>query len=423
MAVFRLWRPTRAPRQAALGFVYAAILMNVVSMGVTAPVIPTLIKTLAHADNAGAAKISGLFAAAWAVMQFIFAPIFGSLSDRFGRRPVLLVSMFGLALDYVIMALAPSITWLFVGRVISGITSASSSAAGAYVADVSTEENRARNFGRFQAAASAGIILGPALGGLVGHFDPRAPFWVASALSFANGLYGLLVVPESLTEERRMPFHWGRANPIGAFRLLGRPILIGLAFVPFFNQFAGMAFNSVFQFYTNYRFGWGPGEIGVLLMVLGGGNVAVQSYLSGESARRLGERGAVLVGLALSTVGFAVLGLAPTVAIFWGGMALCILGGIAFASVQSLMSKRVGPDEQGQLQGALTIYLGITGFFGPLLFTRVFAWSIGPGKGLGLPGLSVLLGAVCIGIAFVIALFVAKPLPPQLEAEPEARAA
>jgi MFS transporter, DHA1 family, tetracycline resistance protein len=397
------------PRQAALGFVYAAILMNVVSMGVTAPVIPVLIKTLAHAGDADAAKIAGLFGAAWAVMQFIFAPIFGSLSDRFGRRPVLLVSMFGLALDYVIMALAPSIGWLFVGRIISGITSSSSSAAGAYVADVSTEENRARNFGRFQAAASAGIILGPALGGLVGDLDPRAPFWVASALSFANGLYGLFVVPESLSPERRMPFHWTRANPIGAFRLLGRPALVGLAFLPFFTQFAGMAFNSVFQFYTHYRFGWGPKEVGVLLMVLGGGNMVVQSFLSGESARRLGERGAILVGLALGSAGFAVLALAPSVAVFWAGMGVCILGNISFASTQSLMSKRVGVDEQGQLQGALTIFLGITGFFGPILFTRVFAWSIGPGKELGVPGLSLLMGSALIAAAFVTAIFVARP--------------
>jgi DHA1 family tetracycline resistance protein-like MFS transporter len=385
--------------------------MNVVSMGVTAPVIPTLIKTLAHADDAGAAKISGVFGAAWAVMQFIFAPIFGSLSDRFGRRPVLLVSMFGLALDYVIMALAPSITWLFIGRLISGITSSSSSAAGAYVADVSNETNRSRNFGRFQAAANAGIVLGPALGGLVGHFDPRAPFWVAAALSLANGIYGLVALPESLSPDRRMPFHWGRANPVGAFRMLSRPALAGLAFLPFFTQFAGMAFNSVFQFYTHYRFRWGPAEVGTMLMILGGGNIVVQSFLSGESARRLGERGAVLLGLALSTVGFAVLGLAPTVPIFWGGMALCIVGGISFANVQSLMVQRVGVDEQGQLQGALFIFLGITGFFGPPIFTQVFAWSIGPGKALGVPGLSLLIGAASIAAAFFTALIVARPLP------------
>jgi DHA1 family tetracycline resistance protein-like MFS transporter len=386
------------------------VMMNVVTMGVTGPVFPVLVKTLGHVGDAGGARIAGVFAAAWAVMQFFFAPFFGSLSDRFGRRPVLLVSMFGLALDYVIMALAPSLAWLFVGRIISGMTSASSSAAGAYVADVSTEENRARNFGRFQAAASTGILLGPALGGFVGHFDPRAPFWVAAVLAFGNGLFGFFVVPESLSRERRMPFHWKRANPVGAFRMLGRPLLIGLAFLPFLNQFAGMSFNSVFQFYTHYRFGWGPADIGVLLMVLGGGNIVVQSFLSGEAARRLTERGAILLGLALSAIGFTFLALAPTLPLFWFGMALCIAGGIAFPSIQSLMSKRVGPDEQGQLQGALTIFLGITGFIGPLIFTNTFAWSIGDGRWLGIPGLAILLGGGMIAAAFVVALFVARPL-------------
>src|SRR5215469_7758997 len=203
----------RARRPAALGFIYAAIMMNTISMGVIVPVFPTLVKRLTGQGDAGAAQIMGVFGAAWAMMNLVFAPVFGNLSDRFGRRPVLLVSMFGFAFDYLIMALAPNITWLFVGRVISGITASSGSAAGAYVADVSTPENRARNFGRFQAAANAGILLGPALGGFAGALDPRAPFWIASALALANGLYGLFLVPESLSHERRAPFHWRRANP------------------------------------------------------------------------------------------------------------------------------------------------------------------------------------------------------------------
>ena len=380
-------------------------------MGVTAPVIPVLIKTLGHADNARGAQIGAVFGAAWALMQFFFAPIFGSLSDRFGRRPVLLVSMFGLAVDYVIMALAPSLAWLFIGRIISGMTSSSSSAAGAYVADISTEENRARNFGRFQAAASAGIILGPLLGGFVGHWNPRAPFWVAAALAFCNGVYGLFVVPESLSRDRRMPFHWRRANPIGAFRLLTRPALLGLAFLPFLNQFAGMSFNSVFQWYTSYRFSWGSYQFGVLLVVLGIGNVLVQSFLSGAVAKRLTERGAILIGLALGASGFAMMGLG-SLPIFWAGIGLCVLGGVSGPSTQALMTRRVGVDEQGQLQGALSIFIGVTGFFGPLLFGNLFAWSVGPGKGLGLPGLSILAGSALIATAFVVAIFVAKPLKP-----------
>src|SRR5580698_3540439 len=235
----------RRARPAALGFIYAAVMMNTTSMGVIIPVFPTLLKALTGKGDAGAAQIMGVFGAVWALMQLSFAPIFGNLSDRFGRRPVLLVAMFGLAFDYLIMALAPNIAWLFVGRLISGITASSGSAAGAYVADISTPEDRARNFGRFQAAANAGILLGPALGGFVGALDPRAPFWVAAGLALANGLYGLFVVPESLSHERRAPFRWSRANPIGAVGLLiSKPGLLGMALILFVMQFAGSSFNS-----------------------------------------------------------------------------------------------------------------------------------------------------------------------------------
>jgi len=399
-------------RPAALGFIYAAILMNVLSQGVIIPVFPDLVKDLAHVDDGGAAQITGVFGAAWALMQLIFAPLFGALSDRFGRRPVLLVSMFGLALDYLVMALAPNIAWLFVGRVLSGITSASGAAAGAYVADVSTPENRARNFGRFYAAANAGIVLGPALGGFVGALDPRAPFWVAAALALVNGLYGLLVLPESLTPERRAPFRWASAHAWGALSLLrSRPGLLGLAMVIFLGQFAAMSFNSVFQFYTHHRFGWGPAQIATLLMVLGGGSIVVQSSLAGLSARRLGERGAVLAGMAINVVGFALLGFAGDATLFWVAAAFLIVAGIYGPSVQSMMSDRVGVDEQGRLQGALSIFFGLTALAGPVVFTNLFAWAIGPGRGLGLPGLSFLIGATILVAALALAYVHARPPP------------
>jgi DHA1 family tetracycline resistance protein-like MFS transporter len=405
----------KTPRPAALGFVYIAILMNVLSMGVIIPVFPGLVRDLAHVDDGRAAQITGVFGAAWALMQLVFAPIFGALSDRFGRRPVLLVSMFGLAIDYVIMALAPSIAWLFVGRVIAGITAASGAAAGAYVADVSTPDNRARNFGRFNAAANAGIVLGPALGGFgvfVGIHDPRAPFWVAAGLAFVNGLYGLFVLPESLTPERRAPFRWASANAFGAVQmLLSRPGLLGLAGVLFLSQFAAMSFNSVFQFYTHYRFGWGPAEIATLLMVLGGGSIFVQSLASGFAARRLGERGAVLAGIALSIVGYVILGFAPGVALFWLGAMFLIISGIYGPSAMSMMSHRVGFDEQGRLQGALSIFMGVTGLLAPLIFTNAFAFATGAGKPLGLPGLPLLLGAVMLLGAFWMAWIYARPGP------------
>ena len=405
-------------RPAALRFVYAAILMNVLSMGIIIPVFPTLLRQISGAGDAEAARIAGLFGAAWALMQLIFAPWFGAISDRFGRRPVLLVSMFGLAFDYVIMALAPNLVWLFVGRIISGITAASGSAAGAYVADVSEPEDLSRNFGRFQAAANAGIVLGPAIGGLVGALDPRAPFWLAAALALANGLYGWFAVPESLAEERRAPFRWASANAIGSIRLLlAHRGLFGLAAIIFLVQFASMSFNSIFQFYTHHRFGWGPRDIGVLLMALGFGNMLVQSAGAGAASRMLGDRGAVITGLVISVLGFLALGLAPTVALFWGGAMLLCFSGISGPANMSLMTKRVGVDEQGRLQGALSIFLGMTGLVGPVLFTNIFAWSIGPGAGLHLAGLPILVGAGLMVLALAAGVVFARepdPVEPAL---------
>jgi DHA1 family tetracycline resistance protein-like MFS transporter len=405
-------------RPAALGFIYAAILMNTISMGLIIPVFPTLVKSLTGQGDAGAAQIMGIFGAVWALMRLTFAPIFGNLSDRFGRRPVLLVSMFGLSFDYLLMAMAPSIAWLFVGRVIAGITASSDSAAGAYVADVSTPANRARNFGRFQAAANAGILLGPALGGFVGVLDPRAPFWIAAALALANGLYGLFVLPESLSHERRAPFHWKRANPVGAAALLiGRKGLLGMALILFVMQFAGSSFNSIFQFYTHYRYGWGPPQIAILLMVLGGGNIVVQSLGAGWSARRIGERGAVIAGMVLGSLGFAVVGLASTVFVFWGAIGILIVSNISFPNLMSLLSKRVGVDQQGQLQGALQILFGLSQLIGPIVFSNLFAWSVSSG-GWHMPGLSMLVGAGMIVLGVGLAVVYARPPEAPLAPKP-----
>ena len=399
-------------RPAALGFIYAVMLINTVSMGVIIPVFPTLVKQLGHVGDANGAQIMGIFGAVWAAMSLIFAPIFGNLSDRYGRRPILLISMFGFAFDYVIMALAPNLIWLFVGRMISGITASSGSAAGAYVADISTEEDRARNFGRFQAAANAGILLGPALGGFVGAWNPRAPFWVAAALAFVNGLYGLFIVPESLSHERRAPFRWSRANPIGAVGLLvSVPGLLGMAAIYFLAQLSNQTF-SVFQFYTHFRYGWGPFQVGLLLMVLGGGGILIQGSVAGAASRRLGERGAVLVGTALAVVAFVIAGFAPTQIWFWASMMIFIFAGITFPSLASLLSKRVGVDQQGQLQGALAILFGLTGLAGPLVFSNIFAWSIGAGGWLHLPGLSMLTGGLITLVGLGTAFLYARPAKP-----------
>jgi DHA1 family tetracycline resistance protein-like MFS transporter len=407
-------------RPAALPFVYAAILMNVLSMGIIIPVFPTLLRQVAGAGDAQAATIAGWFGAAWSLMQLIFAPWFGAISDRFGRRPVLLVSMFGLAIDYVIMALAPTLLWLFIGRVISGITSASGSAAGAYVADVSSPEDRARNFGRFQAAANAGIVLGPAIGGLLGHFDPRAPFWVAAALALANGLYGLVAVPESLSHERRAPFRWASANAVGSVRLLASyPGLFGLAAVSFLFILASMSFNSIFQFYTHFRFGWGPPQVAALLIALGVGNIVVQSTLSGVTSRLLGDRGAVIGGLMVAIVGYVILGLAAVPALFWAGAMVLCFANVSGPANMSLMSKRVAVDEQGRLQGALSIFLGMSGLIGPIVFTRLFSWAVGPAGAAAHapPGLPILVGAGFLVLSLAAAFaFAREPREPEAHA-------
>jgi DHA1 family tetracycline resistance protein-like MFS transporter len=262
--------------------------------------------------------------------------------------------------------------------------------------------------------------LGPALGGLVGQFDPRAPFWIASALAFANALYGLFIVPESLSHERRAPFHWRRANPIGAAGLLiGRKGLLGMAMILLIAQFAASSFNSVFQFYTHYRYGWGPAQIGLLLMVLGGSSIVVQSFVAGWTTARIGERRSVILGMAVNAAGFACIGLAATAQLFWASLSLLILAGIAFPNLMSLLSKRVDVDQQGQLQGALAILFGASQLIGPLAYTNVFAWAVGGGAWLHLPGLPMLLGAALLLVAVALSFVYARAADTPLVAAPD----
>src|ERR1700720_3462089 len=263
--------PTTPPvRGAAVAFIFVTILLDMFALGLILPILPKLVESFVDNDTARAAEIFGLFGTAWALMQFLFSPILGGLSDRFGRRPVVLLSNFGLALDYVLMALAPSLTWLFVGRVISGITSASISTSFAYIADITPPERRAAVFGKVGAAFGAGFILGPAIGGLLGGMDPRLPFWVAAGLSFANTLYGLLVLPESLAKELRSPFRWRSANPVGALKLLRSDgVLAGLALVNFIAQLAHVVLPSTFVLYATFRYGWDATTVGLTLAMVG----------------------------------------------------------------------------------------------------------------------------------------------------------
>jgi DHA1 family tetracycline resistance protein-like MFS transporter len=388
------------PRGAAVAFIFVTILLDMFALGVIMPVLPKLVESFVDNDTASAARIFGLFGTAWALMQFFFSPILGGLSDRFGRRPVVLLSNFGLALDYVLMALAPSLLWLFIGRVISGITSASISTSFAYIADITPPERRAAVFGK----VGAGFILGPALGGLLGGMDPRLPFWVAAGLSFANTLYGLLVLPESLPKHLRSPFRWRSANPVGALKLLrSNAILAGLSVVNFIAQLAHVVLPSTFVLYATYRYGWDEKTVGLTLALVGVCAMVVQGAAIGPIVKRFGERNALLLGLGCGAVGFLIFGAAPTGHLFWLGIPVMALWGVAGAATQGLMTQLVSPEQQGQLQGATNSVQSVSQLLGPFLFTLTFAYFIGTGAPLILPGAPFLLASGLLILALVIA--------------------
>jgi DHA1 family tetracycline resistance protein-like MFS transporter len=391
-------------RGAAVAFIFVTILLDTLALGVVIPILPKLIESFVNNDTANAARIFGLFGTVWALMQFFFSPIAGALSDRFGRRPVVLLSNFGMAADYVLMALAPSLSWLFIGRVISGITSASISTAFAYITDMTAPEQRAAVFGKIGVAFGAGFILGPALGGLLGGIEPRLPFWVAAGLSFANGLYGLLILPESLPKDRRAPFRWKSASPVGALHLLGTDrVLTGLSMGNFFAQLAHVVLPSTFVLYATYRYGWSTTTVGATLALVGLCSMVVQGAAIGPIVRRFGERRALLLGLACGAVGFFIFGAAPTGALFWLGIPVMALWGVAGAATQALMTRLVAPDQQGQLQGATNSVQSVSQLVGPFLFTLTFAYFIGGGAPLKLPGAPFLLASVLLTLALLIA--------------------
>jgi len=346
----------------------------------------------------------------WALMQFLFSPVQGALSDRFGRRPLILLSNFGLGLDYVVMALAPDLAWLFAGRVVSGICSASIATSFAYIADVTPPEQRAARFGMLGAAFGVGFVVGPAVGGLLGALDPRLPFWAAAGFSLLNGLYGLLVIPESLAPEKRMPFAWRRANPLGALTLLRtHQELFGLAAVTFLAQVAHVALPAVFVLYAGYRYGWDERAVGFTLALVGVCAVVVQAGLVGRAVKALGERRTLVIGLVCGAVGFAVYGVAPTGALFCLGIPVMALWGLASPAAGGLMSTRVSPSEQGQLQGANASIQSIANLVAPGIFALLFSYAIGGGRAWNLPGAPFLLAAAMLVAAMGLAWWVTRP--------------
>lgn len=400
-----------AAGRAAFGFIFVTVLLDMMALGVVIPVLPKLVESFLDNDTAAAARWFGLFGTVFALMQFLFSPLFGALSDRFGRRPVVLMSNFGLAFDYTLMALAPSLGWLFLGRTISGITSASISTSFAYIADVTAAEKRAAAFGLIGAAFGAGFILGPAVGGLLGGVDPRLPFWLAAGFSFANAMYGLFILPESLPRERRAPFRWRNANPIGSLRLLrSNAGLIGLATVSFISQLAHVVLPSAFVLYAGYRYSWDATMVGITLAIVGACSMVVQAGLIGPVVRRFGERRSALFGFACGAIGFAIYGLAPTGYLAWLGIPLQAMWGLSSPSIQALMSRLVSPTQQGQLQGANTSVASVAQLVGPSVFTLTLAWSVGPGVPVALSGAPFLLAAAMLAAAGALAAYlVAKP--------------
>jgi len=391
-------------RRAAFIFIFVTVLLDMLAIGIIIPVLPKLIVDFVGGDTEYAATIVGLFGTVWALMQFAFSPIQGALSDRFGRRALILMSNFGVGLDYVLMALAPTLGWLFVGRVISGITAASMSTSYAYVADVTPPDQRAARYGLLGAAFGAGFVFGPALGGFAGSISPRLPFWMAAGLSLANGCYGLLVLPESLPRSRRSPFDWRKANPFGALMLLrSHAELFGLSGVTFLGNLAHAVLPSVTVLYMFYRYGWDQRTVGLTMAVVGVAAIIVQGTVVGPVTSRIGERAALMVGIAFGVMGFVVFALAQAGTAFVVGIPLLALWGLENPALLALMSGFVSPSEQGQLQGANASITGIANLFGPGLFTLAFAFAIGGGADWHQPGLPFLIAALLLAAAAILA--------------------
>ncbi|MCA9192592.1 MAG: TCR/Tet family MFS transporter [Planctomycetales bacterium] len=401
-------QPTKTPRQATIIFIFITVVLDVLSLGVIIPVLPKLIEEeFLNGDTARAALYTGYFGTTWAAMQFLFSPLLGALSDRFGRRKVILISCLGLGLDYILMALAPNLTWLFVGRVLSGITAASFATASAYIADVTPPEKRAGSFGMIGAAWGIGFVIGPALGGYLGAVDLRLPFWAAAALTLINVVYGFFILPESLPLEDRSKFSWRKANPGGSLKLLrSHPELLGLASILLLYQLAHQVYPSVFVLFAGHRFSWGTERVGLFLMVVGIVGVIMQGYVVRRTSGFLGERRMLHVALLFGAAGYLLYAFIDSGRWIWIAIPVFALVGFFSPAIQGLMTKRVGRDEQGQLQGANSSLMGIAGMLGPVIFTRIFYAGINENSDYQMPGAPFVLAAGLHVVGIILSFFV-----------------
>lgn len=401
---------TPGPRTPAATFIFLTVLLDMLALGMIAPVLPRLIGSFLHGDTSAAARMLGLFGTTFALMQFFCSPVLGSLSDRFGRRPVVLLSNFGMAADYLLMAWAPILPWLLLGRIISGLTASSIPTAMAYMADVTPPEKRAASFGMLNAAFGAGFVLGPALGGVFGAVNPRLPFLVAAGLSLLNGLYGLFVLPESLSKATRTPFSWRRANPIGSMRMLARSrALLLLAALLALGYLAQQVLMNVYVLYADFRYGWSDRTVGLSLGLVGIFTIIYGAFLVRPAIARLGERRAILLGLLGGIIGYTCIGLSKTgLLLLVAGIPILNLMSVTWPAAQSLMTRGVGPAEQGQMQGAINGLRGFAGVVGPSLFTWIFARAVGPHAVIHAPGLPFFVAATLLLCAAPVAILATR---------------
>lgn len=391
-------------KQSGIGFIFVTLLIDVMGWGLIIPVMADLIVELKKVPVNEASSYGGWLLIVFAAMQFLFAPVIGNLSDRYGRRPVLLAALLGFGIDYIVLALAPTFEWLFVGRVIAGITGASFTAASAYIADVSTNENRAKNFGLIGAAFGLGFFLGPLLGGLLAQWGLRAPFYGAAVLCLLNFLYGLFFLPESLDKAHRRRFEWKRANPFGSLKFFLKHPEIGELAICFFLIYLGaQSVQANWNYFTIYRFHWSEAMIGVSLAVVGVLVGAVQAGLTRVVNPRIGDEKSIYVGLSLYTVGLILFAFATETWMMYAFLVPYCLGGICGPSLQSVISAHVSPSQQGELQGALTSLMSITTVLGPLIMNNAFTYFTSDRAPFELPGVHFLIGAFCMLVSIIIA--------------------
>jgi MFS transporter, DHA1 family, tetracycline resistance protein len=400
-----MYQPIQKKREAALGFIFVTLLIDVIGLGIIIPVLPKLIEKLIQGNLSEASLYAGLLTLAYSVMQFLFSPVIGNLSDRYGRRPVLLGSLLGFAIDYLFLAFAPTIGWLFLGRSIAGITGASFTTASAYIADVSTPEKRAQNFGMVGVAFGLGFIIGPVIGGILGKYDTHYPFFAAAGLAFLNALYGFIVLPESLPKRKRRRFDIKRANPLGSLLQLRKyPSVIGLAASLFLVYFAGQAVQSVWTFYTMEKFAWSEDVVGYSLGFIGIMIAGVQGGVIRVTLPKLGLQRSIWIGLLLYSLGLILFAVADSSWMMFVFMIPYALGGIAGPALQGIMSNQVPDNQQGELQGGLTSLMSLSAIFGPWFMTYIFYYFTNANAPVHLPGAPFIIGSILMLLSALLAI-------------------